>query len=82
MWNAIRKDIQAIIEDEKSPNPGKDGFPGNSGGGGYIAPMFIRLAWHCAGSYDKASGTGGSNGATMRFSEANHGGNAGACISA
>jgi cytochrome c peroxidase len=28
----------------------------------------IRLAWHAAGTYDKESKTGGSNGATMRFS--------------
>jgi hypothetical protein len=41
-------------------------------------PFFVRLAWHCAGSFDAASGTGGSDGATMRFApEADHGGNAG-----
>eukprot|EP00750_Incisomonas_marina_P003863 INCI13419.8.p2 GENE.INCI13419.8~~INCI13419.8.p2 ORF type:complete len:132 (+),score=1.11 INCI13419.8:302-697(+) len=40
--------------------------------------MLVRLAWHCSGSYDAASGTGGSNGATMRFKpESDHGGNAG-----
>lgn len=30
-------------------------------------PIMVRLAWHCSGTYDKKTGTGGSNGATMRF---------------
>lgn len=33
---------------------------------GSYAPLLIRLAWHSSGTYDAASGTGGSNGATMR----------------
>jgi len=41
-------------------------------------PLFVRLAWHASGTYDKASGTGGSNGATMRFPpECKHGANNG-----
>lgn len=34
---------------------------------GSLAPVIVRLAWHCCATYDKVSGTGGSNGATMRF---------------
>ena len=30
-------------------------------------PMAIRVAWHSSGTFDEAAGTGGSNGATMRF---------------
>ena len=33
---------------------------------GSYGPVLVRLAWHASGSYDKASNTGGSNGATMR----------------
>jgi cytochrome c peroxidase len=39
---------------------------------------FIRLAWHCSGSFSKEDGSGGSNGARMRFNpEASWGANAG-----
>ncbi|KAL2168489.1 hypothetical protein VTG60DRAFT_7225 [Thermothelomyces hinnuleus] len=45
---------------------------------GSYGPVLLRLAWHASGTYDKETGTGGSNGATMRFSpEADHGANAG-----
>lgn len=40
--------------------------------------MFVRLAWHASGTYDKETGTGGSCKGTMRFDpEAKHGANAG-----
>jgi len=45
---------------------------------GSYGPVLVRLAWHASGTYDAATGTGGSNGATMRFApESDHGANAG-----
>jgi len=64
-FDAVRKDIVNILEN-KSYDDGSYG------------PVLIRLAWHAAGTYDKNSSTGGSDGATMRFDpEASHGANAG-----
>jgi cytochrome c peroxidase len=65
-YNAVRKDIEALLES----NPNYDD--------GSYGPLLVRLAWHASGTYDKRDRTGGSNGATMRFSpEANWGANAG-----
>ena len=45
---------------------------------GSYGPVLVRLAWHASGTYDRATNTGGSNGATMRFApEGDHGANAG-----
>lgn len=45
---------------------------------GSYGPVLVRLAWHASGTYDVETGTGGSNGATMRFApEGDHGANAG-----
>jgi cytochrome c peroxidase len=34
---------------------------------GSWGPLYLRLAWHCCGTYSEACGNGGSNGGTMRF---------------
>ena len=34
---------------------------------GSYAPLFIRMAWHNSGTWDKNKGNGGSNGCTLRF---------------
>jgi len=61
----IKKDVVGILDQKDFEDP-------------FIGPLLVRLAWHASGTYDKATKTGGSNGATMRFaSEAGHGANAG-----
>ena len=32
-----------------------------------VCPFILRLAWHASGTFDQHTGTGGSNGATMRY---------------
>jgi cytochrome c peroxidase len=45
---------------------------------GSYGPILVRLAWHASGTYSAETGTGGSNGATMRFCpESEHSANAG-----
>lgn len=54
-YGAVRKAIADIIEKDEDYDDG------------HYGPILVRLAWHASGSYDKASNTGGSNGATMRW---------------
>lgn len=53
-FDAVRADVKAILK-----KPGYDD--------GSIGPVLVRLAWHASGTYDKATDTGGSNGAGMRY---------------
>ena len=55
-FEAVRKDVQAILKNPKYDD-------------GSIGPVVVRLAWHASGTFDKASNTGGSNGAGMRYEE-------------
>lgn len=51
----IRRDIIAALDDEHHDD-------------GSWGPILVRLAWHASGTFDKADGSGGCNGASMRFS--------------
>ncbi|KAF9924184.1 heme peroxidase [Linnemannia zychae] len=64
-YQKVYNAIAALLEDENYDD-------------GSYGPVFLRLAWHASGTYDKNSKDGGSNFATMRFKpEAGHGANAG-----
>ena len=77
-WPKIKTQLQELYANENALNPSVDGAEGSKGGGGYVAPMMVRLAWHSAGSYRKEDSSGGTEGGTIRFApEINHGGNAG-----
>jgi cytochrome c peroxidase len=67
-YESVRKDIANLIEKDSAKR--EDGTS--------IGPTFVRLAWHASGTFCKASKSGGSAGATMRFEpEKSWGANAG-----
>jgi hypothetical protein len=68
-----KEDYQKVYNEIAARLEEKDDYDDGSYG-----PVLVRLAWHASGTYDKETGTGGSNGATMRFApEGDHGANAG-----
>lgn len=67
-YAAVRASIASLLDSENYDD-------------GSYGPVLVRLAWHTSGTYDKTTGTGGSNGATMRFNpEAGWGANAGLSV--
>lgn len=59
---ALKKDIQKVLTDSQ------DWWPADFGNYG---PLFIRMAWHSAGTYRTGDGRGGANEGQQRFAPLN-----------
>jgi len=60
--NALRKDIEAVM------TTSQDWWPADYG---HYGPLFIRMAWHSAGTYRIDDGRGGAGAGTQRFAPLN-----------
>ncbi len=60
--NAVKKDIFHLMTDSQ------DWWPADYG---HYGPLFIRMAWHSAGTYRIADGRGGAGFGTQRFAPLN-----------
>ena len=59
---ALRKDIEALLTDSQ------DWWPADYG---HYGPLFVRMAWHSAGTYRTGDGRGGAGSGTQRFAPLN-----------
>ncbi|TXB68364.1 catalase/peroxidase HPI [Phaeodactylibacter luteus] len=61
-YEALKKDIELVLTDSK------EWWPADFGNYG---PLFIRMAWHSAGTYRSGDGRGGSRAGQQRFAPLN-----------
>jgi catalase-peroxidase len=60
--DALKKDIMSVM------TTSQDWWPADYG---HYGPLFIRMAWHSAGTYRIADGRGGAGSGTLRFAPLN-----------